>query len=221
MYFVKGIKKELSDNGDHITPNKNFAHKLQFIRFDDLEEIIMHKLEKGLPKNLYYHNLKHTIDVVVEVEIIGLGENVTKNEMLLLKTAALLHDTGFLIGYDNHEDQSIEFAKNILEEFYYDDDQIQIIIGLINATKEKTTPQTKLERIIKDADLDYLGRTDYIPVSQNLFRELFERNKIKSLEDWHKMQIKFIENHVYFTETAKKMRNNNKQKHLEQLKQMV
>jgi class 3 adenylate cyclase/ligand-binding sensor domain-containing protein/HD superfamily phosphodiesterase len=217
MYFVRGIKPELSVNGEGITPNEKFFKKMQFIRFDDLEEIIMTKLDLGLPKDLYYHNLKHTIDVIVQVEIFGLGEGITRDEMLLLKTAALFHDTGFLIGYDDHELLSIKMAKDILPHHHYSEQQIQTISEMIFATKFPPSPRTKLEKILCDADLDYLGRADFIPVSQNLFRELYERGKIRSIDEWNKLQYEFIRNHQYFTETAKTMRNINKNLQLDDL----
>lgn len=221
MYFVKGIRKEYSDNGDGVTANIKFKTKLQLIRFDDLDELIMTKLEKGLPKTLYYHDLKHTIDVCTQVEIIGRTEKVSDEEMLLLKTAALFHDAGFLIGYDDHEFLGIKMAKETLPRFGYSEEQIKVICDLIFATRMPPSPTNLLEQIICDADLDYLGRPDFIPVSQKLFRELFERNKIKSVEEWNKMQIKFIEGHQYFTETARKLRSENKTEQLYKLKKMM
>ncbi len=221
MYFVKGIKPDLSVNGECLFPNEKFFKKLQFILFDDLEEFIMLKLDKGLPKNLYYHNIKHTIDVMVQVEIFGLGEGVSREEMLLLKTAALFHDTGFLIGYDDHELLSIKMAKEILPQFKYSEQQVQIISELIFATKFPPNPRNKLEMIICDADLDYLGRNDFIPTSQNLFRELYERGKIRSIDEWNKLQYEFIRNHQYYTETAKNMRNVNKNMQLDELNNLI
>lgn len=221
MYFVKGIKPELSLNNEGIAPNELFHKKLQFIIFDDLEEFIMTKLDKGLPRNLYYHNIKHTIDVMVQVEIFGLGEGASREEMLMLKTAALFHDTGFLIGYDDHELLSIKMAKDILPSFKYNKDQISTISELIYATKFPPNPKNKLERIICDADLDYLGRNDFIPTSQNLFRELYERGKVRSIEEWNKLQYEFIKSHQYFTQTAKNMRNVNKTSQLNELDYLV
>jgi adenylate cyclase len=221
MYFIKGIKPEFSVDGEGKMPNDKFFIKRQFIIFDDLEEVIMLKLDKGLPKNLYYHNIKHTIDVMVQAEIFGLGEGVTREEMLLLKTAALFHDTGFLIGFDDHELLSIKMAKEILPQYHYRDYQIQIICELIFATKFPPNPRNKLEMIICDADLDYLGRNDFIPTSQNLFRELYERGKITSIDEWNKLQYEFIRNHKYYTQTAQKMRNVYKKMQLDDLNDMI
>ncbi len=89
--------------------------------------------------------------------------------------------------------------------------------------RDKMPPKPKdlLEKIICDADLDYLGRPDFIPISQNLFRELFERGKINTIEQWNKMQYKFIQGHSYFTATARKNRDAGKQAVLNELKEMV
>jgi len=221
MYFVKGFKPEMSVNGQRLKPNEKFRIKFQLIRYDDLEEEIMTKLHKGLPKNLYYHNLKHTIDVINQVEIIGREEKVTDEEKLLLKTAALFHDSGFIVGYDDHEVLGINIAREMLPKFGYSEDQIKQINELIYSTRMPPEPKNHLEEIMCDADLDYLGRTDFIPVSQNLFRELYERGKIKEIQEWIKIQINFIENHQYFTETARKLRNVNKIKQLQQLRKMA
>src|SRR5665648_1105546 len=94
-------------------------------------------------------------------------------------------------------------TKDILPQFKYSEKQIKTISEMIFATKFPPSPQTKLEKILCDADLDYLGRADFIPVSQNLFRELYERGKIHSIEEWNKLQYEFIRNHQYYTETAK------------------
>ena len=89
-------------------------------------------------------------------------------------------------------------------------------------TKLPPKPETLLEQIICDADLDYLGRADFIPVSGNLYRELRERGAIEDdINKWNKMQIKFIEGHQYFTNSAKKMRDVNKNNQLEAIRRLV
>ena len=221
MYYVTGYQPELSIGGESIQPNALFNTRLQLIRFNDLYEKIVEKLKQGLSPTLYYHNLKHTVDVVSQVEKIGQSENVSEEEMLMLKTAALFHDNGFLIGYDDHELLGVKMAKEELPKYGYTKDQIQIISDLIYSTKFPPAPNNLLEEIICDADLDYLGRTDFIPYSRNLFRELSERKKIKSMSDWNKIQVSFIEKHQYYTETARSQRDINKQKQLENLKKMV
>ncbi len=221
MYFVDGIKPALSNNFDIYKPNSDFLLQLQFLRFGDLEEFILEKLEKGLPKNLYYHNLKHTVDVYTQVELIGRSEDVSLEDQLLLQTAALFHDAGHLIDYDTHEEMGVKLAREILPEYQYSERQIQIISELILVTKLPPKPKNLLEAIMCDADLDYLGRTDFIPVSNNLYKELHEHGRIGTIQEWNEMQIKFIEKHQYFTNTARKLRNVNKNSQLDNIKNWI
>jgi putative nucleotidyltransferase with HDIG domain len=165
--------------------------------------------------------LKHTVNVFYQTETIARLEGVNERQMLLLKTAALFHDIGYLVSYDYHEEKGVEIAQKTLPGYHYSQDQITQICELILATKSPQKPQNLLQEIICDADLDYLGRPDFIPTSQNLFRELFERNKIGTIEQWNRMQMKFMEKHRYFTASARKLREPEKQKRLAELKKML
>lgn len=218
MYFVEGITPNLSVNLKGIEPNFDFKIELQLIKLGDLEELVLEKLENGLPKNLYYHNLKHTVDVYTQVELIGRSEGVTKEELLLLRTAALLHDSGHMIDYSTHEEMGVKLAYEILPEYGYTQEQIEVISTLIMSTKMPPEPKNLLEQIMCDSDLDYLGRTDFIPVSNMLYKELHEHGKIATLHDWNLLQIKFIEKHQYFTNTARRLRNVNKNIQLQNIR---
>jgi len=215
MYFVESFMPHLANDIKGLYPNENFFTQLQLLRLNDIEEFVLTKLETGLPKNLFYHNIKHTIDVVTQVELIGRSEKISDEDMLLLKTAALFHDMGHLIDYDTHEEESVKLARKILPAYHYNEKQIEQIARLILCTQMPPEPKDLLEEIMCDADLDYLGRTDFVPVSVNLFKELRERSKIDSLHEWNNLQIKFIQGHQYFTQTARKLREVNKNKQLD------
>ena len=222
MYFIEGFKPHLSLQNHGFKPNDHFYTKLAFIRFDDLEEEVMNLLERYLPDNLYYHNVKHTIDVVTQVELIGRSEGIDEEEMLLIKTAALFHDAGFTRGYKDHELLGIQIAKEVLPKYDYTQDYIERISDLIYVTKLPPKPKSLMEKVMCDADLDYLGRADFIPVSENLFKELVEYNFIANDYDkWNQIQIKFIETHQYFTATAKQLRDVNKKKQLENIRKQL
>jgi class 3 adenylate cyclase len=203
------------------TPNQIFMTKYLLRQFTDLQEVILDRLEKELPSYLYYHNVKHTIDVINQAELIGYGEGVDDEAILLLKTAALFHDAGHIIGYDNHEYYGVQLAKEYLPYYKYNQQQIDNIADLIMATKIPPDPKNTLEKIMCDADLDYLGRSDFIPVSNTLYKELKEQNKVGDINDWNKLQLKFISKHNYFTETALNLREVNKQKQIERLKELI
>lgn len=179
---------------------------------------IFKKLENELPNNLTYHGLHHTEDVLQITEELCESENVSDYESLLIKTACLFHDSGFLTSRIEHEKLSCENAKKYLPRFGYSGDEIDRICGMIMATKIPQNPKNNLEEILCDADLDYLGRDDFFLVGKTLFSELKNQGVIDDEGAWNKMQIKFLENHSFFTSTNIKRRSNKKQAHLQQLK---
>ena len=222
MYFIKRIKPAYSiDRKIGKKANQIFWNKYLLRQFTDLQEIILDKLEKELPSYLYYHNFKHTIDVINQAELIGYGEGVDDESILLLKTAALFHDAGHIISYNEHEYSGTQLAKEYLPKYNYSDEQIEKICELIMATRLPPDPKNTLESIMCDSDLDYLGRSDFIPVSNTLFKELKEQNKIGSLNDWNKIQVKFLSSHHFFTKTGKNLREVNKQMQIERIKNLI
>jgi class 3 adenylate cyclase len=221
MYMVKGLKPEFSQNREGIIPNESFRIKFGLIQFTDIQEIILDKLEMDLPGHLFYHNVKHTVDVVTEVELIGWAEGCSDEEVLLLKTAALFHDAGHIVAYDNHEYYGTQIAREMLPEYNYSSEQIDRICSIIMSTKLPPKPTNLLENIICDSDLDYLGRSDFVPVSNTLYEELKAQNKMGSLNDWNKMQVKFISGHQYFTKTARSLREVNKQQQIERIQSLI
>ncbi|MCK4345474.1 MAG: HD domain-containing protein, partial [Bacteroidales bacterium] len=221
MYVVKGLKPELSVDGKGVKPDSAFTIKFGLIQFTDIQEIILDKLEKELPDYLFYHNVKHTVDVVTEVELIGWAEGCTDEEILILKTAGLFHDAGHTIEYDNHEYHGTVLAREMLPKYNYTQEQIDRICEIIMSTQMPPKPKNLLESIICDSDLDYLGRSDFIPVSNTLYEELKEQNKIGKLNDWNKLQVKFISVHQYFTKTARSLREVNKQKQIERISELI
>jgi len=221
MYFVRRILPELSEDNEGKKTNDLFRIRLQNIRFIDLEEIIQERLKNELPSRMYYHNSEHTTEVILQIEILGRGENVSEEELLILKTAALMHDVGFLVSYYDHEGKSIEMTKEILPFFQYTSYQIDKIVQLIEVTRADSKPANQLEYIMKDADLDYLGRSDFVTISERLFKEVIEYDREITRFEWLKRQYDFLLKHRFYTASAKKMRQTHKDKHLEQIKRNV
>lgn len=188
-------------------------------RFEALRSTVLTLLDKKLDSKLTYHNLSHTKDVMTQVERIAFGENISdKNDILLLKVAALFHDSGFLEVYKHHEDMSCDIMMRNIKNGDLNDDELEKVKGMIMATKIPQTPYNKLEEIICDADLDYLGRPDFEPISLGLKEEFLVYGVIKSEADWDPLQIRFFEAHSYFTKTCQQDRAPRKAKHLKELK---
>jgi predicted metal-dependent HD superfamily phosphohydrolase len=187
------------------------------MNFEGVRNFVIEKLRRELNSNLYYHSLEHTLDVEKAVARLADLENVNGHEKYLLKTGALFHDLGFVETYDGHEDVSIRMAQEMLPEFGYNPSDIKIIQGLIKCTEIPQSPKNHLEKIMADADLDYLGRDDIFLTGQKLQYEWKLRGKVSSLREWHETQLKFIKNHNYFTPSAKKLREEGKQSNIQQL----
>lgn len=71
-------------------------------------------LARGLPEGFHYHNWEHTLDVVEQVTHYAQEQRLPDDAAVLLRTAALLHDSGFSRIHDDHENASIEIAKSTL-----------------------------------------------------------------------------------------------------------
>jgi predicted metal-dependent HD superfamily phosphohydrolase len=187
--------------------------------FKSIKQPILSRLEKELDPKLGYHNLSHTLDVLEQAVAIAKKEKITdKHDLLLLKTAAVFHDSGFLFVYKGHEEKGCEIATESLKELFSDAD-IKKVCGMIMATKIPQTPHNLLEQIICDADLDYLGRNDFEPISKNLYKEFITFKIIPDDVIWDHIQIKFFEMHHYFTTTSIEKRNEIKMRHLDILKE--
>ncbi|MCK4746272.1 MAG: HD domain-containing protein, partial [Bacteroidales bacterium] len=218
MFFVNGLNPVFSE-ADKVTPNAKFIIQIQLLRLLDVEEFIIERLEKELPEDLFFHNVEHTVHVYSQVELLGRGEKVSEEDLLLLRTAALLHDMGYIDRMDDHETRSVEYAREILPLYRYNEDQIEKICNLIMATTIPPKPQNLLEQIICDANLDHLGRVDFLIQSDKLFQEYRMRHKIKSKKDWNHYQINLLENHDFYTDIANKMREVPKEQQIENIRQ--
>jgi ligand-binding sensor domain-containing protein/class 3 adenylate cyclase/predicted metal-dependent HD superfamily phosphohydrolase len=226
MYTVERIKPELSQNGEGIFPNERFQlivnlHHYSSINYYKAERHIMKVLEKGLSEKLHYHSIQHTRDVVKAVERIALSEGVTDEGLFLLKSAATYHDAGFVEQYDKNEPVGARLAQEILPKYGYTEQHIATIKDLIFVTQIPHNPKNKLEEIMCDADLDYLGRDDFHEIADKLRKELREHGKISSDRKWDEIQVVFLEQHHYFTETSIKTRQDKKNKNLKEVKERL
>lgn len=188
--------------------------------FEKVRLYVEEFLQRNLPEHLFYHNARHTVDVLEASVQIAERENIHDPEdLLILKTAALFHDTGMVKAYSGHEAVSCHFADTILPDFGFTKEQILRINQLIMKTKMPQSPDGILEKILCDADLDYLGRADYEEISQDLYREWKEIGRIYSTEQWRELQVDFLTQHHYWTNSSRSIRQPVKEAHLKRMLQ--
>ena len=188
-------------------PEKEIEN-IKAIVFADLDE---------LDTRLTYHSRAHTEDVYKQSVRIAEAEGIGKEEMRLLRLAALFHDTGFLRTYANHEVMSCRIFLEKSAGLHLTEQEKTVITDLIMATKLPQQPHTHLQRIICDADLDYLGREDFFEIGDLLRREFLHYGIVSSNEAWEAMQLKFLTNHQYHTQCSRELREPVKQENLRKL----
>jgi uncharacterized protein len=184
-------------------------------------EFIINKVKNDLPEFLKYHSYHHVMDVLDAAINLAKLENLSDYDCLLLKTAVLYHDAGFIKQTNEHEKIGCEIAQETLPQFGYTEEEIDKICGMIMATKIPQSPNNLLEQIICDADLDYLGRDDFWKIGNNLYRELKIYGVLNNEKDWNRLQLKFLTSHNYFTKSAIMLRQEKKHEHVEKIKQIV
>jgi|1048.fasta_scaffold00045_19 uncharacterized protein len=183
---------------------------------------ILRVLREELPMGLSYHGLHHTMDVFEVAGALCKAEGVKGRLAKLVKTAALLHDAGFVTNqHSGHEAQGCAMARTVLPTFGYLESDIEQICGMIMATKIPQSPVNLLEEIICDADLDYLGRSDFHRIAGTLFEELKEYQLIGDECAWNRLQVSFLTAHQYHTKTNRLNREPVKQRYLSELRELV
>lgn len=182
-----------------------------------LRKYVLDELREKLPQYLAYHGINHTLDVLNVCEQYIRREKLDERDRYLLRIGAIVHDMGFLIGPTNHEAVGAEMASKLMKELRMSQDVIDEVKGLVMATKIPQTPLNDLQKIICDADLDYLGRDDYPIISVKLFAELKHMNVISTEEQWKNLQINFLTAHKFHTSFARKNREPKKQYWLKKL----
>jgi uncharacterized protein len=190
-------------------------------RYEEAKFFVINKLKEGLGPTLYYHSVDHVEDVLEAAQRIAIAEKMDEEQIELIKIAAIFHDSGFIIQQQDHEKIGCDFAHEILPLFNYSSEEIEIVCGMILATQYPHQPKNKLEEIICDADLDYLGRDDFYQIGKLLYKELITHGSIGTEMQWNLMQERFLRSHRYFTATSNTLRNKNKELRLKEIADVV
>ena len=161
-------------------------------------------ITEKLPKEIVYHNIEHTKEVVDTANEIGKHSGLSETEMEILLIAAWFHDTGITASYNNHEKKSASIAKDFLQKNNYPSEGIEKVMKLILATRLPQEPKNLIEKIICDADISHIGKKEFSVRSQ-LLRTEWETILGKKTNDkeWLKNNIDFLSCSKFHTKYAK------------------
>jgi hypothetical protein len=193
--------------------------------YEGLRRYVFTKLDKELPKNLYFHNLSHTKDVLKVVETLAQKEGINGKGLVKLKTGALIHDAGWL-NQDRfpdkcHEEIGAKMNYTILPKFNYPMEDIPIYSDMTIATKIPQTPKSILEKILCDADVFNFGREDFFEKGDLLRKELATKGVVFTDLEWYKNSLKLLEGHNFWTASARNITKVQKAENIEILKERI
>ena len=185
-----------------------------------VETYIRDRFKRDFPP-LAYHSPAHIEDVYESALRIGSAEGVSDEELDLLRVGALFHDAGFLHTTAKHEECGADMASGVLPVFGFSRDQIAVIRSMIMATRIPQDPKNLMDRIMCDADLDYLGRDDFYPIGNKLYVELKQIGVVQDDRSWNTLQQKFLSAHRYHTAFSQANREPQKQARLKEIEEML
>ena len=185
----------------------------------DAEKYVSNLLNNKLATNYVYHNLVHTQGVVKSIEKFIEKLAIPEIDAENLQVAAWFHDTGFIKGAENHEEESVKILTLFLTKKNVEVKRIETISNLILATKIGHEATNDLEKIITDADCAHLGNKSFEDKTA-LLRKEWEATENKKYSDaeWGAVNIDFLTKvHKYRTDYALKNWSKGKEKNLAKL----
>lgn len=177
---------------------------------------ILRAYAQQLPKLYRYHNIRHIADVIHASHEIAVGEQLDEESIWTVKVAALYHDIGLIHGVNGHESLSVVMFEVDIKSWSPPAEFVKVVSGCIMATRLPQQPTNALEKVLCDADLDYLGRPDFFEKSALLFEE---KNMLEGIskKEWETIEIGFLQQHHYHTAYNEKRRQAAVKAHLAQL----
>lgn len=163
-----------------------------------------------------FHSLDHTEAVAEACSQMADYYQLSDEDRFVLMFSAWFHDTGYSAGkVEGHEEISAQIATEFLKQYNVDDTTQQRVSSCIRATHMPQSPISQTEKILCDADLLHLSTEDFKAMNQLLKqeRENLLGQKI-SKKEWRKDNIKFLQEHKYFTEYGQQYLEPRKQENL-------
>ena len=204
MYFVNGIIPELSDENGN--PNRKFIVKMQQIKLQDIEEMIIKLFDEEAPPNLYFHNSSMVKSISNQVELLSRAENLSDEDFINLKLASVFLLTGYISDYEKPMEASLRMVEELLPGYGFSRENVELTNRIIrNSFSDHQESQS--DNILYDARYDYLGRVDYTKLMEKLLRERTEFGKHSDRKTWIDSLIKQQNDHQFITKTARLLRN--------------
>src|SRR5690554_2236583 len=93
----------------------------------DTDHYALELFKEKLPNSYIYHNFNHTQRVVKSTKELIENSQLNVKEEEALTLAAWLHDIGYTVKFEGHEEESVIIARNFLGRNNVDEDTIKMV----------------------------------------------------------------------------------------------
>lgn len=178
--------------------------KINNLIIAESEKYIHALLTGNAADKLIFHTYDRAMLVKANAEKIGEHENLSKEEMDILRICASFHETGYVNSSKNHIEESINIASIFLSEQKVDQPAIVHISDIIRATKMPYSPKDKIAEVLCDASMMYIAGDDALEQIDLLYDEnAIQKPDFKKRQVFEKGCIESFTGHSYFTEFGK------------------
>ncbi|WP_179343568.1 Pycsar system effector family protein [Winogradskyella ursingii] len=186
---------------------------------ENTQEFVFELFKDKLSNSYIYHNYTHTERVLRSTREIIENSDLSDDEILILELSALLHDVGYVKGWEDHEKESVKIATEFLKEQDADEKIIKAVSDCIMATKFDAEPKNQLEKILKDADASHFGKDYFEEASEFLRKELELQGRATfTPTEWRNENIRVLaKTHQFYTDYPLKAWQSQKEKNLAKL----
>jgi predicted metal-dependent HD superfamily phosphohydrolase len=168
------------------------------------EQFVFDLFKDNLSLSHTYHNFNHTQRVVRAAQKLMAAESLTAEQQQALSIAAWFHDTGYVNGTQQHEQNSVIILRDFAKTEPVPQEIVALAESLILVTKMDEQPKNELENIIRDADSSHFADPNYLLLSE-LLREEWKLTLGKTFSDieWTTTNRNLLAHqHRYFTDFA-------------------
>jgi len=162
-----------------------------------------------------FHNYSRTVSIVRNCDALGVSMNLGGQELKLAHLAAWFTELGFSEDHRNYQARSVKLAREYFRTKKLDDGIFEKLEECILSTRVPQQPVSVISQLICDAAMYHLAEKDSLQLADALRAELAAVAQVEySDEEWISEYIKMINNHFYFTRTARELFQKRKEKTL-------
>jgi hypothetical protein len=216
---------KIKTSNTEVSKEKIDTYFEEFIQMPEIAEAL--ELLDKLPKDLTYHNKEHTLDVIKETILFCLKDKKSKEIIEHQVIAAAWHDIGFIESKQNNEPIAVKlFEQSETYKKLSDKYKIEIInsildtqIIIVDSSPNLLQIRSKVGYML-DADVSNFGRDDFKDKLLQVAEETqVDLNDPKAEKKFYKFVIELLKNHEWKTDSAKMLRQNQKEINLKQLEE--